>query len=209
MLHILAQGMIVGLALAAPVGPINIEIIRRGLAGGFANGWLVGIGAMAADVIFCALIVTGVAQVADSPRLRVPMYLAGAVVLLYLGVAGLRQVVRGEGIEIVPVSGRRSFATGFLMAVSNPMGIVYWLSIGSALVASAIASAGAGAGPVLVAGVFAGITVWATFLAGLTTLGRRFVSPGVLRAVSAAGAGILLLFGLYFAWLGVTGIAGR
>ena len=206
MLQILAQGMLVGLALAAPVGPINIEIVRRGLAGGFLSGWLVGIGAMTADVIFCALIVTGVAQIADSPRLRVPMYIAGAVVLIYLGVNGLRSVITGRAVDADPASGTRSFATGLLMAVSNPMGIVYWLSIGSALIASAIAAAGPGAGPVLVAGVFTGITAWVTFLAGLTKLGRSHVSAAFMRGVSAVGAVVLLGFGLYFAWLGIAGL---
>jgi threonine/homoserine/homoserine lactone efflux protein len=208
MLHILVQGMIVGLALAAPIGPINIEIVRRGLAGGFFSGWLVGIGAMCADVIFCALVVTGVAQIADSPKLRVPMYLAGAAVMIYLGVTGLIAVLQDGKIDDAPISGRRSFLTGFLMAVSNPMGIVYWLSIGSALIASAIAAAGNGAGPVLIAGVFVGITIWATVLGGLTVLGRSFVSPKVMRAVSAVGAVVLVGFGLYFAWSGIKGLAG-
>ncbi|MGI9254213.1 MAG: LysE family translocator [Thermomicrobiales bacterium] len=198
--------MAVGLALAAPIGPINIEIIRRGLSGGFWNGWLVGIGAMLADTIFCALVVSGVAPIADSPRLRVPLYLAGAVVMGFLGITGLLAVYKGGEVDVAPASGRRSLATGFLMAVSNPMGIVYWLSIGAALIASAIATAGTGAGPVLVAGVFSGITIWATILAGLTMAGRRFVSPSVMRVISAFGAVVLLGFGIYFAWLGLAGI---
>lgn len=209
MLQILAQGMIVGLALAAPVGPINIEIVRRGLAGGFFSGWLVGIGAMTADVIFCALIVTGAARFAESPRLQAPMFLAGAAVLLYLGIAGLRSVMSGGEIDTEPASGARSYATGFLMAISNPMGLVYWLSIGSAMIASAIATAGAGAGPMLVIGVLVGISIWATVLAGLTTLGRAWVSPAVMRGVSAVGAVVLLGFGLYFVWLGISSITSR
>lgn len=48
MWQVVLQGMGVGVALAAPIGPINLEIIRRGLSGGFARGWLVGLGAVAA-----------------------------------------------------------------------------------------------------------------------------------------------------------------
>lgn len=206
MLQVLFQGMVVGIALAAPIGPINIEIIRRGLSGGFFNGWLVGIGAMLADTLLCILVVSGVAPIADSPRLRVPLYLAGAVVLGYLGIMGLRAAIANRQVDAVPVSGRRSLATGFLMAVSNPMGIVYWLSIGSALIASAIATAGSGAGPMIVAGVFAGITLWTLVLAALTQAGRSFVSPAVMRWISAVGAVLLLAFAAYFGWLGMSGI---
>jgi L-lysine exporter family protein LysE/ArgO len=208
MLSILVQGMIVGVALAAPVGPINIEIIRRALAGGFVHGWLVGLGAMTADVIFCALVVTGVGQLADSPKLRVPMYLAGAAVMIYLGVSGLLALRKGRELDLSAGSEARSYLTGFAMAVSNPMGIVYWLSIGSALIASAIAAAGNGAGPILVAGVFVGITIWVSILSGMTVLSRSFVSPKVMVIISAIGALVLLAFGLYFAWAGITGLAG-
>jgi threonine/homoserine/homoserine lactone efflux protein len=207
MLPVLLQGMGVGIALAAPIGPINVEIIRRGLGGGFVNGWLVGIGAVLADTILCALVVSGVAPLADRPLLRIPLFLLGAAVLLFLGIGGLRAVRRGAAFEVAPASGRRSLATGFLMAASNPMGIVYWLSIGSALIASAIEHGGRAAGPILIGGVFVGIVVWGTVLSGLTQAGRSFVSPRVMRGIGAFSAAMLVGFGLWFAWQGIAGLA--
>ncbi|MCC6312390.1 MAG: LysE family transporter [Thermomicrobiales bacterium] len=206
-MQILLQGMGVGVALAAPIGPINIEIIRRGLRGGFLNGWLVGLGAMTADTIFCALVVSGATPLADNPVVRIPLYLLGAAVLLFLGVSGLIAAVRGAETTGSPPSGRRSFVAGFMMAVGNPMGIVYWLSIGAALIAGAIEQAGREAGPVLVAGVFSGILLWVTALSGLTRAGREFVSPRIMRVISAAGAMVLVGFGLFFLWSGLRGLA--
>ncbi len=206
MLPVLLQGMGVGIALAAPIGPINVEIIRRGLGGGFVNGWLVGLGAVLADTILCALVVSGIAPLADRPMLRIPLFLAGAVVLLYLGIAGLRAVRSGTAFDVAPASGRRSLVTGFLMAVSNPMGIVYWLSIGSALIASVVEQGGRGAGPILIGGVFVGIVIWVTVLSGLAQAGRSFVSPRVMRGIGAFSAVVLVGFGLWFAWQGVSGL---
>ncbi len=199
MLELIAQGMGVGVALAAPVGPINVEIVRRGLQNGFAAGWLVGLGAVSADAIYCVLVVSGLTPVADSATLRAPLYLAGAAVLGYLGLASVRGALTGEAVltEARPTA-RRSYATGFLMAVANPMGIVYWLSIGAALVASAVERAGRGGAPLLVGGVFFGIVCWVTFLSGLTQGGRRFVSTKVLRWITGASGILLLVFGLYF-----------
>jgi L-lysine exporter family protein LysE/ArgO len=137
--------------------------------------------------------------------LRVPLFLAGAAVLLYLGFSGLRNL-RSAAIDGPPLSGRRSFVTGFLMAVANPMGIVYWLSIGSALIAGAIEQGGRGAGPVLVVGVFIGIACWVTVLSALTQAGRSFVSPRLLAAVGAASALILIGFGVWFGWQGIAGL---
>jgi len=197
----------VGVALAAPIVPINIEIVRRGLSGGFVAGWLVGLGAVVADTIFCILVVTGAAPLADRPALRAPLYLLGAVVLLYLGLNGLRASAAQPLPSPAVSMHRRSFATGFLMAAGNPMGLVYWFSIGAALIAAAIEQAGAGAAPVLVAGVFSGIVLWVTLLSGLTRAGRPFVSPRVLRALNVAGALALAAFGIYFAWLGVSALS--
>lgn len=209
MLAVLLQGMGVGIALAAPIGPINVEIIRRGLRGGFLHGWLVGLGAVAADTILCALVVTGVAPLADRPLLRIPLFLAGAAVLFVLGIGGLRAARRESAVTNAPEIGRRSFATGFVMAAANPMGLVYWLSIGSALIAAAIEQGGRAAGPVVVLGVFAGIVCWVTILSGLTKAGRAFVSPRMLGWLSAASALALIVFGVWFAWQGIAALLSR
>jgi len=203
MLSVVLQGMGVGIALAAPIGPINIEIVRRGLAGGYLRGWLVGLGAVTADVIYCAVIVTGVAAVVDTRTFRLPLLVAGAVVMAFLGISGLRAAYRG-GTDLVPVTATsRSYVTGFLMAVANPFGILYWLSIGAALIAAAVAEAGPGAAPFVVTGVFIGILLWVTVLSGLTQLGRSSVSPRVLRIIGGVGAGGLVAFAVYFLALAI------
>jgi len=203
MLSVVLQGMLVGIALAAPIGPINIEIIWRGLIGGFRYGWLVGLGALTADTIYCALVVTGAAPFVAKPQFQIPLFFLGAAVLLYLGTMGMRAVF-DETPEMVSTSGGgRSYATGFIMAISNPLGIIYWLSIGAALIADAINRSGPTAGPSVVFGVFFGIFCWVTVLSGLTQFGRRWVTPRVLRVISAIGAVMLLGFGAFFVVQGI------
>jgi threonine/homoserine/homoserine lactone efflux protein len=209
MWQIVLEGMGVGVALAAPIGPINIEIVRRGLSGGFRHGWLVGCGAVTADTIYCTAVVSGLAPLAGSSTLRAPLLLAGAIVLSYLGVVGLRATRRGEHLPAHPPSARRSYATGFIMAIANPFGIIYWLSIGAALVASAVGRAGASAAPLLIGGVFAGILCWVTFLSGLTRAGRRILSTQGMLWLSGAGAVGLIGFGLYFGIAGLRTLVGR
>ena len=203
MLSVVVQGMLVGMALAVPIGPINIEIIWRGLRGGFIHGWLVGLGALTADTIYCAVVVTGVAPVARSPRFQAPLFFVGAAVLLYLGTMGLREAIRGAGMVVEPGSKGRSYGTGFVMAVSNPLGIIYWLSIGSALIADAIRRSGEGAGPAVIFGVFFGIFCWVTLLSGLTQFGKRWVTPRVFRVISGIGGAMLIGFGIFFLVQGV------
>ena len=204
---LLGYGMGVGIVLAAPVGPINVEILRRGLLIGPKAGWLVGIGAMTADTIFATIIVSGVSGIADRPALRVPLFLAGAAMLGWIGMASLREARRGAiDLDARARGASRSFVTGFLMAALNPMGIVYWLSVGSALVAEAVSRVGRAGSPVLVGGVFLGIFCWVTGLSLAIRAGRRWVNAQALRWITGLSGVILLGFALWFAVQGLRGL---
>lgn len=206
MIDLIAQGMAVGVALAAPVGPINIEIVRRGLLGGFWSGWSVGLGAVSADTMYCALVVAGLVRVADSAAIRTPLFLVGAIVLCYLGIQGFKRAWDNRPPRSQETSGRRGFVVGFALAAASPMGIIYWLSIGAALVARAVEQSGQDGAPVLVAGVFFGIVCWVTFLSVLTQGGRQFVSMDKLRWATAVASIMLFGFGVSFLAQGLRGL---
>ena len=196
--RLLGQGMFVGVALAAPIGPINVEIVRRCLRGGFRNGWLVGAGALSADTLYAVLVVSGLTPLADRPAIRLPLFLAGAAMLGYVGWSSLRAAFTGAEPAAVAPSGRRSYATGFLMAALNPMGIVYWLSIGAALVATAVDQVGTAGSPLLVGGVFFGILCWVTFLSALGLVARPFVTGTGMRWVTGLSGVLILGFAVWF-----------
>jgi threonine/homoserine/homoserine lactone efflux protein len=206
---LVAYGMSIGVALAAPIGPINVEIIRRGIQGGYRRGWLVGIGAMSADTVYAALIVSGLTPVADRPALRIPLFLAGAIMLTWVGYNSVRTALLGVALQKVEVPGERdSYITGLLMALFNPMGIVYWLSVGAALVADAVDRAGTAGAPMLVGGVFFGIFLWVTFLSWLAQVARRFVTGRGMLWITGIGGVIIMGFGLWFFWQALASLNG-
>ena len=204
---LIAYGMFIGVALAAPIGPINIEIISRGIRYGFRNGWLVGLGALTADTIYAAIIVSGLAPIADRPALRVPLFLAGALMMGWVGYNSVRSALNPPALTggSAP-GGHRSFVTGFLIAALNPMGIVYWLSVGAALVAEAVDRVGKVGAPVLVSGVFLGLLVWVTSLSVVAQVSRRFVTGNGMRWITGCSGVIILGFAAWFLVQGVRGI---
>ncbi|MDW8310687.1 MAG: LysE family transporter, partial [Verrucomicrobiales bacterium] len=54
-------GFIFGLLLCIPVGPINLTILNEGARRGFVWALMIGLGASAMEVIYCALAFTGFA----------------------------------------------------------------------------------------------------------------------------------------------------
>jgi L-lysine exporter family protein LysE/ArgO len=208
-IELLIRGIIVGISLGAPVGPVNVEIVRRGLRGGFRSGWMVGIGATTADAIYCMAIIAGLTPLIDQLIVRTILWTLGTGFLLFLGWSSIKPVI-WPGRMIVDENGafkRSSFMTGFLIAALNPMGIFFWLSVGGGLVASGVEQAsdliGIGA---IVFGVIAGLVIWITTLSTLVHGGKRFISDHVYRWINFGSGVILLGFGAWFGYQAVKGI---
>lgn len=200
LMGLIVYGMTVGVALAAPIGPINIEIIRRGIRDGFLHGWLVGLGALSADTVYAMVIVSGLASFADNEGIRLVLYVAGGVMLTWVGWSSVKTALRGiEGrADDVPKPRGRSYVTGLLMAAFNPMGIVYWLTVGAGLAADAVSRVGESGAPVLVIGVMVGILLWVSTLSVIAQVSRRFVTGHGMRWVTGVSGAIIIGFGVFF-----------
>lgn len=200
----LLWGATVGVVLAAPIGPINIEIIRRGLRDGFWQGWQMGLGALTADTLWAMAIVLGFARFAGSDNVRVILFLAGAAMMGFVGLNSLKTGLRGIDSDAAgkPTPRGASLVTGFLMAALNPLGIVYWLTVGAGLAADAVTRGGEGAAPVLVLGVTIGILCWVTVLSIIAQVSRRFVTGRGMRWITGVSGALMVGFSVWFLYNG-------
>ena len=75
----------IGLAIAAPVGPIGLLVIQRTLGHGRTLGLVTGLGAAVADAFYGAVGAFGVtALIRTLQALRAPLAIAGGAFLLWL-----------------------------------------------------------------------------------------------------------------------------
>jgi len=58
-IHVLSAAFLMGLASAAPMGPVNMLAIRRGAIGGWRHTLACGIGSITGDLILFSLILFG------------------------------------------------------------------------------------------------------------------------------------------------------
>jgi threonine/homoserine/homoserine lactone efflux protein len=198
-----AQGLLLGLSIAAPIGPVNLEMIRRGLRGGFTPAFLVGCGSTAADLVYVSLVYLGVAPLVERPALRIVLGAAAALVLGWLGRGALREAWRGgrepAGEERAPAAeGRGALAAGFFITLSNPMTIVFYLSLFGGAVA-ALHEAPRESHLLFVGAVITGCLLWTAFLASALGWGKDRVGPGWRRGI--AGVSGLVLIGFSFRFL--------
>lgn len=197
MLTLFAKGLALGLAIAAPVGPIGLLCIRRTLAAGPALGFATGLGAATADAAYGAVAGFGLAAVSDA-MLAGQVWLAavGGLVLLWLGwrtatAVPAAQAAEGGSARSLAVA----WATTTLLTLTNPATI---LSFAAAFAALGLAewAGDATAALVLVLGVFLGSAAWWLGLSLAVGRLRARIGPAVILWINRIGGGALILFGL-------------
>ncbi|MGM1045144.1 MAG: LysE family translocator [Bacillota bacterium] len=188
-----------GLSLSAPVGPINAAQLDKGLKKGFWHAWLFGLGAVMADILYMVLVYMGVVHFLSTPFMQTFLWLFGAFVLIYTGIESI--VSAGK----VTISSNKkedsllsSVSSGFLMSLSNPMTILFWLGIyGSVLVKTA---SDYGTGDLLLysAAVIFGVLIWDFLMAAMASTFRKYLSNRGITFISIISGLSLIGFGLYF-----------
>lgn len=188
-----------GISLSAPIGPINAAQLDKGIKNGFTHAWLVGVGAMLADACYMLLIYFGVAQFLNTSFMKTLLFLFGFFILVYTGIESILHSNHAiEGRRHHQESLLKSFTSGYLMALSNPLNILFWLGIYGAVLAK-ISSTTANAQLFLYStGIFAGIMMWDLVMASVSSIFRRYFKPSLLQAVSMIAGVMLIGFGCYF-----------
>ena len=185
----LAQGVLLGLGGCGSHRPGQTsKSPEETLAGGFLCGFALGCGAVTVDVTYATLTSLSLTRFLDHPALRLPLLLAGTAILTYLGIMCVIEAIRAsrkqEGVsQVANVQLHRSYATGLLMTLLNPMTLAFWLL--------AVPAAGARSAqtslPLLCAGVFAGTIAWVCGFSGVLAVMRRFQQRWWMRVADLAG----------------------
>ena len=213
----LGAGVLFGLALAAPPGPMNAVIAEESVLRGRLAGFRAGLGAATADAIFFVLAYVGVVAVVESfPLLQGVMVAVGGVLMLYFAVGaaqGARASFRPTADEDSIAAEGKGFRKALVLALTNPYQVLFWLTIGVGLlrpgeldVLSRLPVVGADlagvlvvatGSPALIGGFFLGVLVWIVgFPTGLVAAERRIETFAPLVAVLSAV--VLAGFGVYF-----------
>jgi len=196
------QGVGMGFAIAAPVGPIGVLCIRRTLHHGAAVGLASGLGAAIADGLYGVAVASGLALTGWLIRHCAAVRLIGASLLIWMGLGALHAFVRaasaGDTVPksaVSPTTTRAAFASTFALTLSNPATIVGFVGVIGTLGSNGAAS---GATFLLVLGVFLGSMMWWTILVALVSRGRGFLLPTALRWIDLATGVVLVAMGLWF-----------
>lgn len=192
----LPRGLVIGFAIAAPVGPIGVLCIRRTLAEGRATGLVSGLGAATADAIYGSIAAFGLTFISGILIGQQGLVrLVGGMFLCYLG---LRTFVTTPAEKPSSAEGRGlagAYASTFFLTLTNPMTILSFAAIFAGL---GIVSATGDyvSATLLVLGVFLGSALWWLILSGGVSVFRTKLEPRALGWVNNVSGIIILAFGV-------------
>lgn len=194
----LLRGIAIGLAIAAPVGPIGVLCIRRTLADGHAVGLVTGLGAATADLTYGAIAgfgLTFVSSLLVAEQLWIR--LVGGIALCYLGARTL--ISRPSLAATASASGRgdlrTAYASTLALTLANPATILSFAAVFAGLGIAGPHNDYRMAGA-LVAGVGLGSALWWVILSGGVSLVRARLNTPALEWVNRVSGVVLLGFGL-------------
>ena len=158
-LTILLQGLVLGFSIAAPVGPIGLLCINRTLNHGKTVGFLSGLGAATADMVYGMVAAFGVTAVSvflvEHHRL---LQIGGGLFLLYFGYRLFRSKPAQQAATAGTPGLVSAWLSTFALTLTNPMTILAFAGIFTGLGLGLSGSYTHAA--LLVAGVFAGSLLW-------------------------------------------------
>jgi threonine/homoserine/homoserine lactone efflux protein len=189
------KGLIIGFAMAVPVGPIGIMCIRKTLAEGHSRGMIIGLGAATADSLYGGLAAFGLTFVSDViAGQHFWLSLIGGGLLLFLGIRTFRAKRKDPIVPFDKKGLLGSYISAFLLALTNPLTIFAFVAV--------FAAFGLGhrlvfiSACILVIGVFAGSSLWFLTLGYVVTLFRKNLDAGGLRWVNRISGALIMLSGV-------------
>jgi putative LysE/RhtB family amino acid efflux pump len=190
------EGLLVGIAVAAPVGPISLLCIRHTLEGGFVRGLAAGCGVATVHAGLACAIGTGLVGAAP-PDAAAAFALVGSTLLAFLGWRTLHCRVAVPQAVTAETRFASAYGSALLLALANPMTLLPYLGFSSALGIAGTGRLSDVAG--FAGGAFAGAGLWYAALSRGVSWGRDRVSGRTLHHMNRACGLMMLLLAIWLA----------
>ncbi len=190
-------GLISGILLSIPVGPVNLTILNEGARRGLIVALLISAGAVSMEVIYCAVAFTGFAALFTGKIMKASMELASFVFMLYLGIRFLtaRTIEAVNKVEAKieqRLHPHSAFMIGFVRTMGNPGVLLFWIILAANFISHDWVQTTWESKMSCVAGVAMGTSVWFLVLCWAISLGHgKFSDKTLLRMEHFSGVGLL------------------
>jgi len=210
-IDVLSAAFLMGFASAAPMGPVNMLAIRRGVIGGWYHTLACGIGSITGDLFLFSLVLLGgdfFLPDLSNPTFHAALAAMGALVLFPLGIYFLVRAVK-EPLRAYASARQRwdegtvrghliaEVADAAALTIFNPLTIAYWVAVTASWLPFAHTVLGYSAPGLGIVMATAGLMTWFTALTVTVRFIPHRIGPNFFRLVNAILGLILLGFATF------------
>jgi threonine/homoserine/homoserine lactone efflux protein len=198
----LLEGLLLGYVISIPIGPVNIAVAEKALAGERRSALAVGAGSALVDGGYCILVSRGLSPLlAERTRLSISLWALGGALLVLLGVLAMTRSPQPQTHSRVAhrmEAAGKPFLLGVALTILNPTTAVSWSSLGTLLLSPLAAANGWLSAGLPGVGVIIGTNGWFTTVVISLERGRRLFEPRTQRRLYRIVGLAMLAFGLFF-----------
>jgi len=190
------KGLLIGASVSAPVGPIGLLCINRSLTEGRVRGFVAGLGAATADMVFCIIAGFGftfVSRFLEEQALWVSFI--GACGLLFLGLRIFFSKPEEKSSTATGGDLAHIYLSTFALTLINPVTILFFVAVFTSLGVT-LSREDYPSLILLIVGVVAGAVLWWFVLTGCVSLLHRRLTEKTLRWVNRTSGTIVMALGL-------------
>lgn len=202
-------GLISGLLLSMPIGPVNLTIINEGARRGFLQGMLIGLGASVMELIYCTIAFTGFSSFFGDRVVKASMEVFSFAFLLFLGGKFLLAKTVAAPTQLGAAAGKiearvgeklhphSAFMTGFVRVLGNFGVLLFWIVLAANFMAHDWVEDALSAKAACIGGVAVGTNLWFCALSyGVSRGCNRFSENTLVRMQHLSGL-CLIAVGLF------------
>jgi threonine/homoserine/homoserine lactone efflux protein len=190
-LQFLVGAMVISLTGVMAPGPLSAVTVGKGSAAPHA-GALVAVGHAIVEFPLMTAIFFGFGYFFSIPYVKPAIGIAGGVYLLFMAV-GMFRSIRNGGVDATSDM-RSPVAAGAVLSIANPYFLIWWATVGAAMVMQAAGFGVAGLVIFMIAHWLCDLG-WSWFLSALSYRGGRFFGNNFQKAVFAVSGVVLVVFG--------------
>ncbi len=192
------RGLLIGLSIAATVGPMSILCIQRTLAKGQLYGFISGLGIATADAVYGSIAAFGLTLITNFLlHEQIWIRLIGGVFLMYLGIKTTlsHPAERAAKVDMKSNSSIGAYVSTFFLTLTNPLTILSFAAIFAGIGVGG-ASKNVLSATAVVIGVFSGSTLWWIILTSAISLFRKNLNTQWFLWINRLSGAVITGFGI-------------